>query len=185
MFPWQPEITTRPLYVCGFWVNYALFNIRSTGWHVTSVLLHILVTWLVYLVVRRTTGSQRLGWVTALIFGVHPIHHEVVAWVSGSTESFFAAWFLAAFLAYLYSRDGHRGLWMTASGGLYALALLSKETAIVLPALVFAHCWIFDEDESDAPRCTLDTFAGLVVRAPRLLYMFPSVWRIRLYDLRF
>jgi tetratricopeptide (TPR) repeat protein len=49
---------------------------------------------------------------------------------------------LAAFLAYLHSRDDHGTLWTAISCGLYALALLSKETAIVLPFLVFTHCWI-------------------------------------------
>jgi len=96
-------------------------------------------TWLVYWVIRDMTGRPGLAWMTALIFGVHPIHHEVVAWISGATESLFAAFFLAAFLAYLRSRKSAKVTWMAVSCGLYALALLCKETAIVFPALVFAH----------------------------------------------
>jgi hypothetical protein len=134
----------RPLFLAWVRLNYALFNLRPFGWHATSVLLHLLVTWLVYLIVRKMTRRPNLAWLTALVFGLHPVHHEVVAWISGSTESLFAALFLAAFLAYLHSREGYRTRWTTISCGLYALALLSKETAIVLPFLVFAHCWIAD-----------------------------------------
>jgi Tfp pilus assembly protein PilF len=134
----------RPLFLTWVRLNYALFNIHPFGWHATSVLLHLLVTWLVYLIVCKMTRRPNLAWLTALIFGLHPVHHEVVAWISGSTESLFAALFLAAFLAYLHSREGHGTLWTAISCGLYALALLSKETAIVLPFLIFIHCWIAD-----------------------------------------
>jgi len=83
------------------------------------------------LVVREMTLRAGVAWLTAFIFGVHPIHHEVVAWVSGSTESLFATFFLAAFLAYLYSRKQRQLFLMICSCGFFGLALLSKETAII------------------------------------------------------
>lgn len=132
----------RPLFLLWLRLNYSLFAVRPLWWHLTTVLLHLLVTWLVYRTVGKMTGQPSIAWLTALIFGAHPIHHEVVAWISGSAESLFAALFLAAFLAYLRSREGGKTPWMIFSCVFYALALLSKETAIVLPILVFAHYWI-------------------------------------------
>ena len=132
----------RPLFLLWNRANYAVFGLREVGWHLTAVLLHVLVTWLVYSLVKKLTGRFTVAWLTAIIFGVHPIHHEVVAWVSGTTESLFAAMFLAAFLAYLKSLESSKTIWMTISAALYGLALLCKETAIVLPALVFAAEWI-------------------------------------------
>jgi tetratricopeptide (TPR) repeat protein len=142
MAPASPGNYYRPLFLLLLRTNYALFAERPLGWHLAAIGMHVLVTWLVYLVVRKMTGQFTTAWLAALIFGVHPIHHEVVAWASGMTESLFAALFLLAFLAYLRSLEGPKSLWITLSCGLYALALLSKETAIVLPALVFAHSWI-------------------------------------------
>lgn len=144
LFPFDPGNYYRPLFL--FWarLNYSVFANRPLGWHATAIALHLLVTWLVFLVVRKMTGRPTAAWLTALIFGLHPIHHEVVAWVSGTTESLFAALFLAAFLAYLKSREGSKTAWMIFSCVLYGLAMLSKETAIVLPGLVFAHSWIAD-----------------------------------------
>jgi tetratricopeptide (TPR) repeat protein len=154
LFPFDPGNYYRPLFL--FWtrLNYSVFADRPMGWHATAIALHVLVTALVFFVVRKMTGRSTAAWLTALIFGLHPIHHEVVAWVSGTTESLFAAMFLAAFLAYLRARErsngeGSKAVWMSASCVFYALAMLSKETAIVLPALVFAHSWITDAPQGE------------------------------------
>jgi tetratricopeptide (TPR) repeat protein len=142
LYPTMPANYYRPMFFVWLRTNFAFFGLRPMGWHIAAVLLHVLVTWLVYLLVRKLTGRFTPAWLTALIFGVHPIHHEVVAWISGTTESLFAAAFLAAFLAYLNSLDGEETKWMAVSALLYGLALLCKETAIVLPAMVFACAWI-------------------------------------------
>ena len=133
----------RPLFLLWVRVNYALFGLHEMMWHLSAVLLHVLVTWLVYYFFKKLTGRFTVAWMTALIFGVHPVHHEVVAHgLPAQTESLFAAMFLAAFLAYLNSLESSETLWMTVSAALYGMALLCKETAIVLPALVFASGWI-------------------------------------------
>ena len=145
MAPFSPGNYYRPLFLLLLKVNYSIFGTRPLGWHLVTLLLHLLVTWQVYLLVKKLTGEFTLAWLSAAIFGLHPAHHEVVGWVSAMTESLFAALFLAAFLAYLNSRESSKVVWMAASGGLYALAMLAKETAVVLPALVFAAAWIEDK----------------------------------------
>jgi len=140
--PLIPENYYRPLSLLWTRVNFSIFGQSSFGWHATAVGLHLLVTWLVYVLAKRLTGRLTVAWLTALIFGLHPIHHEAVAWISGATESLFAVFFLAAFLAYLESERNSKTVWTTTSCVFYAAALLCKETAIVLPALVFTHSWI-------------------------------------------
>ncbi len=134
----------RPLFLVWTRLNYALFAGRPFGWHLATLVLYIAATWLVYRVIRQMCGRSDLAWITALVFGVHPIHHEVVAWVCGMTESLYAVLFLAAFLAYLRFRESSKTPWMLLSCGLYGLAMLCKETAIVLPALIFTHGWVSD-----------------------------------------
>jgi len=151
MAPFAPGNYYRPLFLLFLRVNYSIFANRPFGWHLVTLLLHILVTWQVFVLIRKITGDLTLAWLAAAIFGVHPVHHEVVGWVSAVTESLFAVMFLAAFLAYLKSRENAKTLWMAVSCAFYALALVSKETAIVLPALVFAFVWIDYEPRKDAP----------------------------------
>ena len=142
--PLAPANYYRPLFLLLLRMNYAIFTDRPFGWHLAAVLLHLTVTWLVYVLLRQLTGQFTLAWLGALIFGMHPIHHEAVAWISDTIESLVAVLLLSAFLCYLRSRERSRGawVWMGTSCALYGSALLSKETAIILPLLVFAHGWI-------------------------------------------
>jgi Tfp pilus assembly protein PilF len=140
--PFSSGNSYRPLFLLLLKINFSTFHNRPFGWHLAAIGLHVLVTWLVFLVVKNMTGEFTLAWLSALIFGAHPIHHEVVAWISGMTESLFAALLLISFLAYLRSLESSKRPWMAISCLFYALALLSKETAIILPAMVFAYGWI-------------------------------------------
>jgi hypothetical protein len=136
LYPGTPGNYYRPLNLLLFRLNDALFGLHPAGWHAGNVGLHLGVTALIYCLARRLSGKPRVAAFTALLFAIHPMRHEVVGWVSGSTESLWSALFLAAFLAYLKARDGRPFLWMATSCGFYAAALLSKETAIMLPAVV-------------------------------------------------
>jgi tetratricopeptide (TPR) repeat protein len=153
LFPIISGNSYRPLFLLWIRANYAIFGIREVGWHASAVLLHVLVTGLVFYLVKKLTGRFTVAWITALIFGVHPIHHEVVAWASGSAESLFAALFLAAFLAYWNSREKSKTIWMIVSAVLYGLALLCAETALILPIVVFAFEWVANgsQDQPDRP----------------------------------
>ena len=157
----------RPFNFLWFRVNDAVFGLRPMGWHATAVLLHILVTVLAYRIARRLTGRPLVAALTALTFAVHPMKHEVVAWVSGTTESLWSVFFFAAFLAYLKSRDSRRTLWMAISAVMFACALLSKEPALVLPAVVFAHAWIYGskagEDGAESLWTRMPKAAGLAM----------------------
>src|SRR5579862_4155138 len=152
LFPNASANYYRPLNFVWLRVNDALFGLQPQGWHTAAILLHLLATFLAYEVARRVTGRPLVAALTALLFGIHPTRHEVVAWVSGTTESLWAVFFLLAFLAYLQSRESHRVRWIAISCACYAAGLLAKETAIVLPIVIFAHAWLYGKRaEADDP----------------------------------
>jgi 4-amino-4-deoxy-L-arabinose transferase-like glycosyltransferase len=124
-------------------------GLNPVWWHLVSIGLHLLATFLVFLLVRRLTRDEILAGGSALLFGLHPVHIQAVAWISGVTEPLLAIFFLSAFLCYLKSRE-QRGeqnqrpvLWFAASLSFFVLAILEKETAVVFPALVFCYEWVF------------------------------------------
>ena len=152
MSPFAPGNYYRPLFLLFLRINYSVFGDRPFGWHLVTLALHLVVTWQVYLIVKKLTGRFTPAWLAAAIFGVHPVHHETVAWVSGTTETLLAVTFLGAFLAYLRSREDSKPLWTAVACACFVLALLAKETAIIFPALVFATEWIrFDSDGRSRP----------------------------------
>ena len=145
-----PENYYRPLNFVWLQINHTIFGLKPWGWHAAAILLHVVVTFLGYQVVRRISGRVLVASSAALTFGIHPMRHEVVGWVSGTTESLWSALFLVALLAYLQSHEAHRWRWMAVSYFFYAAALLSKETAIVLPIIVCTHAWLGAERDGEA-----------------------------------
>lgn len=138
----------RPVFLLWLRINHALFGLEPFGWHAMVVLLHLQATWLVYLIGKRFLDPVGAA-MAALMFGVHPIHAEAVAWVTGVTEPLLAVFFLGALWAFLEARSRRqRTTWTVLATFLYCLALLTKETAIVLPALVAVHLWAESADES-------------------------------------
>jgi protein O-mannosyl-transferase len=135
----------RPVFLLWFRINHMLFGFRPAGWHLGTVLLHLLATGLVYMVARRLLRDPLAAGLAMLIFGVDPVHIESVAWVSGLSEPLTATLFLGAFFCYLNGRTTARRprIWLSASLFLYGLAALSKETALAFPLLLFAYEWFF------------------------------------------
>jgi uncharacterized membrane protein len=136
----------RPLFTLWLRLNYALFGTHAAGWHVASVLLHVAATALVFLVARRLSERAGVALVAALIFGVHPIHVESVAWISGVCDPLYSVFFLAAFLAYLKSREQNQQnatKWKAIALLLCGFSLFSKEPAATFPAIVCAYEYLF------------------------------------------
>ncbi len=96
-----------------------------------NVWLHGLVSLLVLALGRRLGLSATASALGAMLFAVHPVHAESVAWITGRAELLAAAWLLVAWLAHLAS-----GRCATAASLLaLALACLSKENALIAPGL--------------------------------------------------
>jgi tetratricopeptide (TPR) repeat protein len=131
----------RPIFMLWLLVNQTLFGQSAGWWHFTNVVIHTLATLLLYALVTRLSGDRLVGAFTALFFGLHPAHLESVAWISGVTDPLLAVFFLGSWLAFI--TPGR--IWQAASLALFALALLEKETALILPALLFAQVWLFTE----------------------------------------
>ncbi|MFO7638954.1 MAG: tetratricopeptide repeat protein [bacterium] len=128
----------RPLTTLSFWVDLKLANLNPGWFHLVNVLLNTLVALLVALIVRELLSSTIWAGVAGLLFATHSSHVEAVAFVSGRTDLLLALFLcLAAFglLRGLRKRNPH---WYWLVPVAYALALFSKETAILFPLLAAA-----------------------------------------------
>jgi Flp pilus assembly protein TadD len=141
----------RPVFMLWLAANYWLFGLDPFYWHLAAVVLHLSSCLLLYFLVCRLAQDKWVAVVTVLLFGLHPAHVESVAWISGATEPLLAILWLGSLLCYLKYRDlgrGH-GWWWAASLALALAAALAKETALVIPAIVFSYEWTFHQ-----PRAT-------------------------------
>ena len=131
----------RPLFLVWLRANMQGFGEKPAGWHVSVILLHGLVTLLLYFVCARLLKDRIAAGLAALLFAVHPLHVESVAWISGVTEPEFAVFFLLSLLCYLHWREGGGNKWLAWSLAAFAVSLFSKETGIVLCGLIFFLEW--------------------------------------------
>ena len=127
----------RPLYLVDWLVHYRLFGLEPFGYHVTSVLLHLVNVTLVWLIAMRLSGRQAVAHIAALVFGLHPATTLSVAWISGMTdlETGFAS--LSALWLFMKFIDGGRRAtyWYVASVLMFLAALLFhlKAAPILVP----------------------------------------------------
>jgi tetratricopeptide (TPR) repeat protein len=148
IWPDQPGIYYRPLFLLWLLINRTLFGLEPAGWHVTSLLAHLTCTALVYRLAERLVREREAAAFAALIFGVHPIHLEGVAWISGATEPLMAVLAVGSFLCWLnwYERAPHRGLWLAASLVLFLMSMMMKESGMAVAGLAALHALVFPKE---------------------------------------
>jgi tetratricopeptide (TPR) repeat protein len=112
-----------------------LFGMQSGWHHLTSVLIHALTTLLLFAFLNRATGSRWPSAFVALIFAVHPLHVESVAWVSERKDVLCAFFWMLALWAYV---RGNYVLVFLA----FTLGLMSKPMIVTLPfVLLLLDFW--------------------------------------------
>ncbi|MBI4825474.1 MAG: tetratricopeptide repeat protein [Nitrospirae bacterium] len=144
--------TWHPLIFLSFAADYALWGLDPWGFHLTNNILHALNALLVFFLVFRVIalaipekngeGFNEMpliaGVVTALLFGLHPLRVEAVAWVTARKDVLYAFFYLLSMLAYLeYASSGSGKIrFYLASLILFAMSLMSKPMAVTLPVVL-------------------------------------------------
>lgn len=133
-----------PLTMLSFAFDYAIWGLEPKGFHLTNIIFHVLNTILVFILTIRLTGNVKdmsgkkvifAGTVASLLFGIHPLRVESVAWVTERKDVLSAFFFLLSILAYTrYASTSSKKLnYYGASFILFILALMSKPMAASLP----------------------------------------------------
>jgi len=132
----------RPGFVLWLMLNHRLFGLQSTlGWHAGNVGLHAAATLLAYGLLLHLGLSWRPAAAVCLLFAVHPVHVESVAWISGSPDPLLSVFLLGALWCALAARGPRRvALWIVAIL-LHVAALLVKEIAVLFPLVVAVAWW--------------------------------------------
>ncbi len=152
VMPGAPSNYYRPIFLLWLRINNALFGLKPWGWHLTSILMHLVTTVCVYFLSLRIIRDRLTAAIAATIFGLHPVHVEAVVWISGVTEPLMGVLFLASLICYLKARQQDRNRpWLWTSVLLFAAALFTKETALMFPVLIFAYEWLFGQLTARAP----------------------------------
>jgi tetratricopeptide (TPR) repeat protein len=131
-----------PLTLFSHMLDCQLFHLQSGMHHLVNVALHLLATLLLFLTLKRATGSRWASAFTAFVFALHPLHVESVAWVAERKDvlsAFFAFLTLYTYVLYAERPDARRYLLVVVS---FALGLMAKPMLVTLPfALLLFDLW--------------------------------------------
>jgi tetratricopeptide (TPR) repeat protein len=144
----QPGATEQyyPLLHTVFWVQHRLWGDHPLGYHIVTLLLHAGSAVLFALILRRLLVSDPaqpagVAWLGGLLFALHPVHAESVAWIAEQKNTLSLAFYLAAALAYLRFDETRRPRTYAAALAFFALSLLSKTVTATLPAALLVILW--------------------------------------------
>jgi Flp pilus assembly protein TadD len=143
----------RPLVNLSYAFDYAIWGLNPFGYHLTNLVLHAVAIFLLHRVVwrlvedrNRVSGMQlpvsAIAGATALLWAVHPLLTEAVAYVSGRSEVMASVGVLAALLLFRAAVRSHRRAVLAGGAAAFLFGLGSKETAAVLPFVFLLWDWL-------------------------------------------
>lgn len=126
----------HPLTLLSLGVDRLIGGDRPFLFHLTNLLLHIFNSFLVYVLVKRLTKNPVLALFTFMMFGVHTLHVESVAWISERKDVLYSFFYLVSLILYTNYASGHKKPGFAISLLFFLLSLLAKGQAVTLVVLL-------------------------------------------------
>ena len=200
LFPESYSGHYRPVQNISYMFDYVVWNGSFYGFHLSSVLFHVLAAVLLYLLLRqlliglmtdngstepvffgnRETVPAWIAFAVALLWVVHPVHSAAVDYVSGRADSLAATFGAGAWLLYLRATRADscltKSFWFAGAGLTLLVALCSRESAALWPALFLIHLFFFDRSRALRLKfITLGVCLGLLAFYAGLRHLPPGL----------
>jgi tetratricopeptide (TPR) repeat protein len=128
-----------PLKSSAQWLEWRAWGARPAGYHAVSLALHLASALLLWRILRRL--GVRWGWVGGLLFAVHPLAVESVAWAAELKNTLSLPLLLLALDAWLDWDEAARPGAYARALLFFLAALLAKSSVVMLPAVLLLHAW--------------------------------------------
>ncbi len=161
-------VSYRPVVALTFFSDCFFWGPNSFGAHLTNIFLHFLVSVLVFFFALEMVGRPGVALWAALFFAAHPIHAELVNSISYRSDLLATLFSLCSLLCYrrAWHKPAKNARWLTGSCFSFFLALLSKESAIILPLVFILHDLCFPRPALKSEGCKFIpyfVFAGIAI----------------------
>ncbi len=182
-----------------FWIEWRLWDKNPIGYHLANLFLHVVEALLIWIILRKLSIPG--AFLAALIFAIHPVNVESVAWIAQGKNAMAMLLFLLSILCYLkmgeFPPSGNKSAatgprlfsrWYWLSLSAFVLAMLSKGSVAVLPVLFLVIVWwqrtagrmpsIAGAARSEsAKKRLLPRINKWDLMRPRLILCLPQYWR--------
>ncbi len=127
----------HPITILSLAINYRIGGFNPAGYHLTNLIIHIGSSILVFVFIRALMRNKSgVALITAMLFGIHPMHVESVAWISERKDVLYTFFFFTSLIAYTrYIDNRSRPAYYLITIFSFLLAVLSKAVAVTLPVV--------------------------------------------------
>ena len=127
----------HPLTTLTYAIEYSLFKLNPLPYHFFNISLHLINTLLVFLFIKNITKRVEVPLITTLLFAVHPMHVESVAWIAERKDVLYTMFFLLSLIYYIkYQKDNKNIKYLIITFILFVASLMSKSAAVTLPLII-------------------------------------------------
>jgi len=127
-----------PITFLSFAIERTCFGEKPGFFIFFNIFLHLLNTLLVFFLIRFLVKDSWTGIVCSLIFGLHPMHVESVAWIAERKDVLYSFWFLLSVIVYLKYTNSGKAKWFLLALLFMLLSIMSKSIAVILPLILMA-----------------------------------------------
>jgi tetratricopeptide (TPR) repeat protein len=141
----------RPLQTVSYIIDYQ-FSPREndlSSFHISSLLIHFLTCFILYRALLKLKISKPISLFSAILFSVHPLFPQAVAWLPGRGDELAGLFSIAAFYMFLRYNESSKVLYVILHSIFYFMAVISKETTIFLPLAIVLYNNLTGEGKKD------------------------------------
>ena len=125
-----------PLVILSFALEYRYFGADPFYYHFDNLILHIVITLLVFWFIYLLSGSLIAAFVTGIMFGVHPLHVESVAWVTERKDLVYSVFYIFSLISYVYYLKKEKLGYYFLCVFLVLLSFFSKIMTVSIPLVI-------------------------------------------------
>ena len=135
----------HPITMLTYMVEYKIGELNPKIYHTTNFIIHILNAALVYFFIFLLCGKNNIAFIVSLLFAIHPMHVESVAWVAERKDVLYAFFYFLSLCFYLKYRTDKKTSLYIFTFLTFVLALLSKAVAVTVPIVMLLIDYYFDK----------------------------------------
>lgn len=133
----------RPLRTLSYALDYYLYGMNASGYHLTNLLLFIMVCISLYFLILQLVNQPLTAFLGALLFGIHPLHVEAVSWIASRADLIGLLFLNLSIISYIrYRKYSNLKKYLFLSLIFSFIAYLGKETMVCLPGIIILYDYV-------------------------------------------
>lgn len=137
----------RPIITCSFLIDQITSQFVSHSSRLMNIFLHLMNACLLFFLFKKLQLKKVFALCAVLIFVVHPALVQAVAWIPGRTETLLCVFVLLNIICLIEFLESNRKVYLGWHIFFLFLALLTKETALILPIMCALYFWLVNKDK--------------------------------------